>query len=80
MCTQSRLTLCDQAPLSMGFSRQEYCSELPFPLPEDLPDPRIEPASPVSPWTLYFRVVAMQLPVLSMETLLRIIRLLFTLW
>ena len=30
----------------MGFSRQEYWSGLPFPPPEDLPDPGIEPASP----------------------------------
>ena len=37
-----------QAPLSMGFSRQEYWSGLPFPSPEDLPDPGIRPASPVS--------------------------------
>ena len=35
-----------QAPLSMGFSRQEYWSGLPFPSPGDLPDPRIEPLSP----------------------------------
>ena len=35
-----------QAPLSMGFSRQEYWSGLPFPSPEDLHDPRIEPGSP----------------------------------
>ena len=34
-----------QAPLSMGFSRQEYWSGLPFPSPEDLPDPGIEPGS-----------------------------------
>ena len=33
----------------MGFSRQEYWSGLPFPPPGDLPDPGIEPASPVSP-------------------------------
>ena len=46
---QSCPTLCDpidcvayQAPLSMGFSRQEYWSVLPFSSPEDLPDPRIE--------------------------------------
>ena len=32
-----------------GFSRQEYWSGLPFPLPEDLPDPGIKPKSPVSP-------------------------------
>ena len=35
-----------QAPLSMGFSRQEYWSGLPFPPPGELPDPRIEPRSP----------------------------------
>ena len=35
-----------QAPLSMEFSRQEYWSGLPFPSPEDLPDPGIEPGSP----------------------------------
>ena len=33
----------------MGFSRQEYCSRLPFPSPGDLPNPGIEPTSPVSP-------------------------------
>jgi len=33
----------------MEFSRQEYWNELPFLSPGDLPDPRIEPASPVSP-------------------------------
>ena len=38
-----------QAPLSMGFSKQEYWSGLPFPPPWDLPDPGIEPTSPVSP-------------------------------
>ena len=48
-------TLCDpmdcshQAPLSMGFSRQEYWSGLPFPSPGDLPHPATEPASLVSP-------------------------------
>ena len=35
-----------QAPLYVEFSRQEYWSGLPFPLPADLPDPEIEPASP----------------------------------
>ena len=38
-----------QAPLSMGFSRQEYWSGLPCPSPGDLPDPEIEPVSPMSP-------------------------------
>ena len=40
-------TVAYQAPLSMGFSRQEYWSGLPCPLPGDLPDPGIEPMSPV---------------------------------
>ena len=39
-------TVACQAPLSMGFSRQEYWSGLPFPSPEDLPDPGIKPGSP----------------------------------
>ena len=39
-------TVARQAPLSMGFSRQEYWSGLPFPSPGDLPDPGIKPASP----------------------------------
>ena len=38
-------TVAHQAPLSMGFSRQEYWSGLPFPSPDDLPDPGIEPMS-----------------------------------
>ena len=42
-------TVACQAPLSMGFSRQEYWSGLPFPLPGDLPNPGIEPVSPVVP-------------------------------
>ena len=42
-------TVARQAPLSMGFSRQEYWSRLPFLPPGDLPDPGIEPAFPVSP-------------------------------
>ena len=39
-------TIAHQAPLSMGFSRQEYWSGLPFPSPEDLPNPGIKPVSP----------------------------------
>ena len=41
-------TVAHQAPPSMGFSRQEYWSGLPFPSPGDLPDPGIEPGSPAS--------------------------------
>ena len=57
-CTYSCLTfatpwtvawLICQAPLSMGFHRQEYWSGLPFPAPGNLPDPGIKPASLVSP-------------------------------
>ena len=44
--TATPWTGAHQAPLSMEFSRQEYWSQLPFPLPEDLPGPRIEPKSP----------------------------------
>ena len=39
-------TVACQAPLNIGFSRQEYWSEFPFPSPGDLPDPVIEPRSP----------------------------------
>ena len=39
-------TVAHQAPLSMGFPRQEYWSRLPFPPPGDLPNPGIELASP----------------------------------
>ena len=48
----SRVQLCDPmdcslpAPLSMGFSRQEYWNGLPFPSPGDLPSPGIKPGSP----------------------------------
>ena len=51
-CVQLILTLwtvARQAPLSMGLSRQEYWSGLPFPPPGDLPDPGIEPACLTSP-------------------------------
>ena len=49
MCVSNSVTLwtvAHQVPLSMGFSRQEYWSGLPFPSPGDLPNPRIKPASP----------------------------------
>ena len=42
-------TIARQAPLSMGFSRQEYWSGLPRPSPGDLPNPGIEPESLTSP-------------------------------
>ena len=43
------VTVAHQAPLSMGFSRQEYWSGLPCPPPGDLPDPGAEPTSLTSP-------------------------------
>ena len=42
-------TVACQAPLSMGFSRQEYRIRLPFPSPGDLPNPGIEHKSLMSP-------------------------------
>ena len=48
-CVQLFMTMwtaVHQAPLSMEFFRQKYCSALPFPSPGDLPDPEIDPASP----------------------------------
>ena len=42
-------TIAHQAALSMGFSRQKYWSGLPWPPPEDLPDPGVKPASLASP-------------------------------
>ena len=43
------MTAAHQAPLSMGFFRQEYWSELSCPPPGDLPDPGFEPESLMSP-------------------------------
>ena len=53
MCTLSHVqlfatprTVALEAPLSVGFHRQEYWSALPFPPPGDLPNPGMEPKSP----------------------------------
>ena len=54
-------TVDHQAPLSTGFPKQEYWSGLPFPSPGDLPNPGIEPVSPVSP-TLASRFFAIVPP------------------
>ena len=48
LCEMLQTVAC-QAPLSMGFSRQEYWSGLPFPSPGDLPDSGIKRASLTSP-------------------------------
>ena len=45
-CFSSSWSVANQAPLSLGFSRQEYWSGLPFPTPGDHPNPGIEPRSP----------------------------------
>ena len=42
-------TVAGKAPSGIGFSRQEYCSGLPFPPPGDLPNPGIKSVSPESP-------------------------------
>jgi len=42
-------TVACQAPLSMGFFRQEYWTGLPYPAPGDLPDLGIEPEFPMAP-------------------------------
>ena len=47
LCDPMDSLLAHQAPLSVGFSRQEYWSGLPFPPPGDLPHPGIEPVSPL---------------------------------
>ena len=79
-------TVAHQAPLSMGFSRQEYWSGLLCPLPGDLPDPGIEPMSFMSPalagrffttsttWEVYYGIGQYKyasLPVLMGGTLKR---------
>ena len=45
LCLTLSWTAVRKAPLSLGSSRQEYWSGLPFPSPGTLPNPRIEPAS-----------------------------------
>ena len=57
-------TVACQVPLSMGFLRQEYWSELPFPTLRNLPAPGIEPASP----TLAGRFFTTEPPGKSMKT------------
>ena len=54
-------TIAHKAPLSMGFSWQEYWSGLPFPLPGGLPDSGIETASPAFP-ALAGRFITTELP------------------
>ena len=45
-CIETPRAIALQAPLSIGFPRQEYWSGLPFPSPGNLPNPGIKPVSP----------------------------------
>ena len=66
MCVLSHVQLYEigacQAPLSTGFSWQEYWSRLPFPPPGDRPNPGIKPASPESPATAGIFFFTTELP------------------
>ena len=80
MCVLSRVqlfttpwTVVCAAPLSMGFFRQEYWSGLSFPPPGDLPNPGIEPTSPVSP-----ALQADSLPAEPSESWVRVIALFYS--
>ena len=61
-------TVACQAPLSIGFFRQEYWNEMPFPPPEDLPNPGIKPMSPEPP-ALAGRFFTTEPPVSSVQLL-----------
>ena len=69
--TKSCPTLCDpmtiacQAPLSMGFPRQEYWSGLTFPSPGDFPYPGIEPVSPALAGKFFTTEPTREAPILS---------------
>ena len=62
-------TVAIQAPLSMGFPRQESWSGLPFPSPGDLSDPEIKPASPALAGG-FFTVVPPGKPLLFLHQLM----------
>ena len=63
-------TVAGQAPLSMGFSRQEYWSRLPFPSPGEFPDPGIEPVSPTLPGGFFTECWQLQVPSIFYEYIL----------
>ena len=64
----ARWTVGHRAFLPMGFSRQEYWSGWPFPSTEDLSDPGIEPACPVSPGDVSRRILYHSAAWLSLKT------------
>ena len=65
--SETAQTAACQASPPMGFSRQEYWSRLPFPSPEDLPDPGIEPWSPALQADSPFKLQGSPLIMLSGE-------------
>ena len=61
-------TVACQASLSMGFSRQEYCSGLPFPSPGDLPNPGIKPVPPALAGEFFTTVGALSVFLVKMHS------------
>ena len=65
-------TVAHQAPLSMGFPRQEYRSGLPFPS-RDLPDPGIKPTSPALAGGFFYHRLTWKAPIICMYMCMYII-------
>ena len=61
---ETPMDLAPQAPLSMGLSRQEYWRELPFPPPEDLPNPGIQPTTPAQAGGFFHHWVTWEVPII----------------
>ena len=61
---ETPMDLAPQAPLSMGLSRQEYWRELPFPPPEDLPNPGIQPTTPARAGGFFHHWVTWEVPII----------------
>ena len=66
-------TIARQFPLSLGFSRQEYWSRLPFPSPGELPDPGIKPAS-LALWRILYHWATGEAPCIGLHTCISIPR------
>ena len=60
---ETPVDLAPQAPLSMGLSRQEYWRQLPFPPPEDLPNPGIQPTTPARAGGFFHHWVTWEVPI-----------------
>ena len=65
-------TIDCQVPLSMGFARHEYWSGLPFPSSGDIPDPGIEPGSPILQAGDLYQLIhqGMELPLFTLNIFL----------